>query len=1175
MNKKLLSIILAIVLILSSCATLAACNNGSGGDGETKENQTSAETENTPNESESKSEDKNPPPVIEGIFPNGDTVKDAGTQWDEEVFALSENTIDESKAVNKTAAEMLELLGNKDALKEGEVYRVTEPLVLQSGNKYYGNLCSIIADGGIVIKDVQDVVVKEIIVKGEVTVENSKSVTFFKLDIKGGSVGLLIDENSSDVALKNCKIYATDIAVKSAADTVSVYRNYLEAKSGLVSTGNDLAIQDSHIVATDLGISSNGQYCTVRGNDIDVAQDGIGVDFGADSYNGLIALNVIKDVQISVKVVEGFNCVVLLNSAIRIVGENNTNLYVVENKLGGVIELKNNKYLLCDGNTFGANGQEVTIIDYQNTEYNGDNLHDVNAREEFGAKEDLLPHTNKDLFVSMERQAKVKDVSMTKSYTFNNYIRRMARQGSVVIVPPGAYRVSTHLSIDSTHSNTTVYAYGVYEEKDSLEQLLQISGANNFTVKGLTMGYVHQSSGQVYVLEKLADQKLRVVTNAGYINDFGKSNLEVFNNGMCDAFFEDSLSPWKSSISYSFVEKCDDGTMILKYTGSAKEFAQIDIGGVLACRLAGDNSRSIYLAGKNVKLKDCVLYGYAAALAIVSGGANNANIELERLHNTVHSGYEIDKETYEWYRSLEEAYGADLEIYIDEQGRYRGGTPRVGSVDATHISGGNIGVDATSCLFESMCDDGSNQRGSSSRLAGYHDNGDGTTTLYFKGTLSQTYYGINIGKDLTSATPTMTNIPVAGDRLLVYASNGHIAFEGNALTDAEKVYVVPECSMDHSEGNERCQCHMWHVDNNKDCICDDETCKALMHYDLTRDGKCDSCQIKVYTDYNSNDGYAGKGNGKCDATGAEIVDENGDGIDDVDGTPIITDMCVNTTYSPASATLFYKVRYTATTGAPATITYQTNVYGIKVKTDQVNFDAFEGYDFTDNNYFMEDKILFDNLSRNSAGFIFDNVMVRFTRSRGILVKTVDSTIKNCTFRDHGMTAILLSVETTWGESTVPQNITIQGCLFDNTGCLWGYENNLTQAPIAIQGLGDLSGNVEISEDTLPCKNVKIIGNKFVNIQNNYCITISAAQNIQIVNNVFVARPTDTETNKFGKAVFMNGCANVTLSGNTYSEIAKGDITKAVIGYNYFGLTGSDVVDADGNRLLPAEKDPMP
>ena len=66
--------------------------------------------------------------------------------------------------------------------------------------------------------------------------------------------------------------------------------------------------------------------------------------------------------------------------------------------------------------------------------------------------------------------------------------------------------------------------------------------------------------------------------------------------------------------------------------------------------------------------------------------------------NTVHSSPVIDKETYDRYKDLEEKYGADLEVYIDEMGRYRGGLPRVGSVDATHISGAQQGFSATSLI---------------------------------------------------------------------------------------------------------------------------------------------------------------------------------------------------------------------------------------------------------------------------------------------------------------------------------------------------------------------------------------------------------------------------------------------------------------------------------------------
>ena len=1170
MMKRLLSILLSLAMILGAFAALTACNDTEQ-DTESptaEQSETSAPTEApTDNETETGPETETDPPDLYG---NGDTVKDAGVQWNSDLFALKDNVIDESKAVEKSAAELYELLKNKTALKEGEVYIVKEPLVLESNTRYYGNLASVIAEGGIVIKDVSEVVVKELIIKGNVTVENSTGITFFKVDVKGGSTGVSIDEKSEDVAFKNCRVSATDTAISSAADLLLIYRGYLCASNGIVSTGDELGMQDSMVIATKTGISSNGKYCTVKGNTIEVASDGIGIDYKADSYNGLIALNIIKDAQTSVKVANGFNCVVLLNSAINIIGENNVNLYVVENKLGGRIELNNNKYLLCDGNTSVNDGKDHAPVSLNNTEYNGDNLHDVNSREQYGAKEELLPHTNKDLFLGMERHSKVRDVSLTKSYTYNNYVRTMARQNTRVIVPPGAYITSDMLSLDATHSNTTIYAYGVYQEKDILYQALEIKSGNNITVKGLSIGYTHQSAGQVYVLEKLDNQKLRVVTNAGYINDFGKSNLDVFNSSHCDIFFEDALEPWNNGIGHNFIEKCDDGTMILQYTGSAKEFSTIGVGDILSSRLAGDNSRSIYLNGQNIKLKDCVLYGYSAALAIVSNGRGNSNIELERLHNTAHSGYLIDKETYDRYKELEAAYGADLEVYIDELGRYRGGLPRVGSVDATHINGGSVGVNATSCLFESMCDDGSNQRGTSSRLAGYHDNGDGTTTLYIKSTLSQTYYNIHVSKRQSTASPSTTDTPMKGDRIFVYASNGHIAFEGNVLGDAVPMGSIPVCTTEHTEEG-HCCLHMVHYDNNNDCICDDEYCKALMHYDLStkgtgmRDGLCDKCGTKVYSAYNSGDGYAGIGNGTCYVWKVTLADEDGDGLNDADGVPILTDMAQNAAYNESGSQLSFQIFYN-----PSIITYKCTIYKVTVKTDLVNFEAFEGYDVTDNDYFMNQKILVDNISMNSAGFVFDNVMIRNTRCRGILVKTVDATIKNCTFRNLGLTGVLLSVETVWGESTVPKNTVIQNCLFDNTGCCWGTSNNFKIAPIAIEGLGDLSGMVTVSEDTLPCRNITIVGNKFMNISNNYCITLSAAQGITIKDNVFVARDDDNINKKYGRAIYISGCANINISGNTYSAVLEGDITKAIIASNYRGLTGSDVEGIFEKDMIAAQ-----
>jgi hypothetical protein len=221
-----------------------------------------------------------------------------------------------------------------------------------------------------------------------------------------------------------------------------------------------MAVQSNVIVAKSLGISSTGAYCTVMNNTVEAANDGVAVSFNG-AINGLIALNNLTGAQMSVTITDSFNCSIVVNSAIRMSATDCTNVYLIDNKLGGAIELMSNNYLICDGNTFPKDGLPHPVVNLENTNYNGDGMHDVNARLEVGADEDLLPHTNKDLFLSMERRTKIRDLSLPKSYAFNGYIRNIAKNEDFVIIPPGVYSVSSTLNIQAAHGNTTVYAYGV------------------------------------------------------------------------------------------------------------------------------------------------------------------------------------------------------------------------------------------------------------------------------------------------------------------------------------------------------------------------------------------------------------------------------------------------------------------------------------------------------------------------------------------------------------------------------------------------------------------------------------------------------------------------------------------------------------------------------------------
>ena len=153
----------------------------------------------------------------------------------------------------------------------------------------------------------------------------------------------------------------------------------------------------------------------------------------------------------------------------------------------------------------------------------------------------------------------------------------------------------------------------------------------------------------------------------------------------------------------------------------------------------------------------------------------------------------------------------------------------------------------------------------------------------------------------------------------------------------------------------------------------------------------------------------------------------------------------------------------------------------------------------------------------------------------------------------------MSCESSWGESSVPYNVTVTKCLFDGTSQTLNYENNTKYAAVAVEGLGSggVGKEVNVTAETIPCKNITITNNVFRNVPNNYYVTVSAAQNVTIMNNVFESRSTDN-AKKVGKAIYVNGCMDICISDNSYSEFADGDLTKVIVGNNYKNLYGADV-----------------
>jgi hypothetical protein len=208
-----------------------------------------------------------------------------------------------------------------------------------------------------------------------------------------------------------------------------------------------------------------------------------------------------------------------------------------------------------------------------------------------------------------------------------------------------------------------------------------------------------------------------------------------------------------------------------------------------------------------------------------------------------------------------------------------------------------------------------------------------------------------------------------------------------------------------------------------------------------------------------------------------------------------------------------------------------STYTVTVNTSDINWNALyvngdksqSRYDLSDNDYNPKNKVFVDNMSQNSSGGIFDNVLVRNTRSRGFLIKNDGAVIKNCTFQNIAQTAVKLSNELIWGESSVPRNTQILNCLFDHVG----YDNKNYDvdynAPIAIE--------IEQNGSGKNCNNIIIDGCKFINNEQRYAIHAQNAQGITISNCDFG----NVTGGYSGYAISLENVKDVNIYGNEYNN----------------------------------------
>lgn len=699
-----------------------------------------------------------------------------------------------------------------------------------------------------------------------------------------------------------------------------------------------------------------------------------------NAVNFLLAQSAVESVSLH----GGRNNVCLLNKASRISVRDVRDIFVCENAISTSLSLSGCDYAVVNGNRFAG---DATLTTENLTHFVGCDVTDCNARAPYGVNRDIMPQGDKDLFLCMERRSTVREAGASRDLL--HYIMEEAAHNPLVIVAPGAYAANDTLTLEGI-DRCVIYAYGVLLEKDSYRgNTILIRNSKGVMFKGLAIDHTENSTGQGVVIAKEKGNTLRLMHGAGMLPDW--SDNRYYSGGGFYGYRPGHPEPYADMGCGGF--RYDSKNSEVFFTVGDDLFRRIEVGDTLVCRGAGWTAVQISTSW-DTYFEDFTVYG-AAGFAFNESSCHSVTI-LNRVWDTTGPAAVISKTTYDTYRLLEKNYGVSFgvreDVSPDGQKIYRGTAPVCSSVDATHTNRSVEGTVCLSCIFESMCDDGTNQNASHARLRGFRDNGDGTLTVLYKLNISEYAYH-HANKHGGNCAPFYK-----GDRVYIYTSAGKLICDSPALADYRQTgeftnqYNLP--------------CETFEVDVARDSF-DTESCGA---YDM---------------------------------------------VSDVPTAP---------------------------------------------------------------------KILIDNMTRASNGFVFDNVLVQNIRSRGLLIKASNGTIANCSFYNCGMSCIAILYEIFWGESGVSEFLDVKNNYFEHTGY---YRNIDRYAPIAIEGLGS-----QPSDEFLLYNNIRFTGNVMRRRATDLAVYINSAKQVQLIDNDFGTKENEDAADPKA-AVFINCAKDIELSGNRY------------------------------------------
>ena len=637
-----------------------------------------------------------------------------------------------------------------------------------------GNNAVIIAAGTLEISGFKTLALKNITwINTEggspITFEGCSSVSLDAVEVVSKRA-VIFDKVTKTVDIKGCRIISGDkgVILPSSIETANIYNSAIAADAeAIFCQGNNIVIQNCYVNSpTGIYINSSDtqiKYCTIRGS---VRAE--------DCQNLLLSQSCLYGVIKSLSLQKVKNGVAVLNRMVGVECKNSSSVYIVDNSLSHNLSGVQSKYLLADGNAFSADaGVSLSGVEYPS----GDSVTNVKHRPSVGANEDLLPKQDKDLFIGMARKTSVRAIESTGE-NVGKYILNQSKNQKVVIVPPGAYTQVDAVAF-SSNPDVTVYGYGALIEKTSYKtKTLYSKETKNLTVKGFALGHDKNSTGNVVVVSKSGDGMVEVIAGAGMLPDWTDKAYYSLDGLSQVIYGYRSGSKYTYSALNASSMTYDEKTGIISIKFNQTSYDKIKVGDRLSCRGSGANAVEI-TESDSFSLTDVSVYG-AGSFCINDVQSVGGGVKLLRVWDTTAPAPIISKSEYERYKALENKYGVSFDVYVDKNGNYRGTQTITSSVDATHSSGSEVGMTVTSCLFESMCDDGTNQTSPYARVIDIVKKSDKLVEVTYKSNFTPVV--ISNGWNGSVCVPFKK-----GDRVFAYRSDGLNVLNGIAQSATQSV----------------------------------------------------------------------------------------------------------------------------------------------------------------------------------------------------------------------------------------------------------------------------------------------------------------------------------------------------------------------------------------------------